>query len=273
MLKLIKYDLKNNMKTLLIMLLGYFILLGVTIISNEDGFGGLLSLYIVAAYIICFYASINLFLDYVFSEDEGLLFTLPIKGYKVLLSRIISSLIIFIVPIGIIYFSYSFAFPVFNTPSDLEIFYNRFPVELQDLPTKLTLSIILDSLIFYIVFYTQLITIFYFSIALSSSHLKNIRLGKAFCMIIGVILEVSNVIYMRNIDKVSQGFKFLNLNKVLFSINQQSGSSSTYGSYSLTSYALIDHKLYLTTLIYIIVTTLLLFFITSKLIDNKVEIY
>lgn len=273
MFKLIKYDLKNNMKTIVIMLFIFFTLLAITIISKNEGFGVFLILLILVAYVICFLLSLNSLLLYVFPEDEGLFFTIPIEGYKVLLSRIITSLIIFLVPLFIIYFSFSLAFPVFNTPSELDIFYKLNPLGDSNRAMDLTLSIIVNTLIFYIIFFVQLISIFYFSIALSSSSLKNIRLGKILWVIIGLFLEMINVFCMINITKVSQGFRFFHLDKVLIGIIQHSGSGSRYGSYNMVSYNIVDYKLYLPTLVYIIVTTIILFYITSKLIDKKVEIY
>lgn len=143
------------------------------------------------------------------------------------------------------------------------------PVSESFIAYELTLSSIINTCIIYITFFVQLLSIFYFAITLSSSSIKNIRLGKAFWIIIGLPLEILNIMCINHISKFSIGLKFFNFNRVLLGLTQAIGGGS-FGNYLVVGY---NYKLYIPTLVYIVVTTIILFYITSKLIDNKVEVY
>ncbi|MFA9399005.1 MAG: hypothetical protein ACERKV_12185 [Clostridiaceae bacterium] len=273
--KLIKYDFVKYKFNILIVPVIFYCMIALTVITKIKEMGISLSILTLTIYIVSFVVSIKLLMDYVFGEDSELFFTIPIEGYKILVSRIISSFIAFFGSLFIAYFGFYLVSPILN--SDMVSLNKDMSYILNTVNTELTLSSIINSLIIYAIFFLQIILIFYFVISFCSSSIRKVRLGKVFSLVLGLAMEIINIVGITFISKVSEGFKYIDFNKVIVGITQMGvgGYDAQYGdySYSIYGYNLVNIKLYIPVAIYVVVTIIILFYITSKFIDKKVEIY
>ncbi len=97
MLKLIKYNLKNDMKELLIVFSIFFITAAVVALKFDDWPDSLLGLLIVGAFTFAligtFLANLRQFSSYVYGDKSPLILTLPQTGFSLVGSLLLTSLL------------------------------------------------------------------------------------------------------------------------------------------------------------------------------------
>ncbi|MBC8060650.1 MAG: hypothetical protein H7Y18_08285 [Clostridiaceae bacterium] len=249
MLKLIKYELRGNLLTILgicitVMVANLLLITRKAAWETDVIIGASICLSIVAITII-FISALNLMSKYLYNDTGYLLFTLPQSGMKIMLSKLLTALIQ--ITLVIVVTSLGVCFTL-GSPLDFSFF------------NYITVKGILVFTFIYIWMTISLLSFIYFSMVMGKVALRNKKLGKIGSFIIFILLSVA----LFWIESKLTGIFPQTIN---FDISSLFKNSDLINN-NLDSIS----KITISNLIFEILTFAAIFIGTTYMIDNKLDL-
>ncbi len=252
MFKLIKYELRSTFLTIVGTCITV-ILANLFLMTKNDSWGtqpvtALSVCIIIAAIIVIFISSLKIMSKYLHEDSGYLLFTLPQSGMSILTSRLITALI----QMSIVGFV-SFLMFYFTVMQGIDLSFLK----------NVNISVILYSIIGYILSTFYSLTFIYFCMVIGKVALKNKKLGKIGSFILFIILS-SLMSWLA--FKIGTAFpQTINLGGSALNNSFKSATSS----FTISDLGL---NINIANSIFDIITFAGFFFSTSYLIDKKLDL-
>lgn len=188
MFNLIKYELKGYYKDFIIAI-GLIALVSLFLISRANvwqvqSITALSFMVSFAAAVVVFIWNIRTFSRDMYEDTGYLLLTLPQRGYSILASKLISSLIQSLV-VGAV--TLLFNYIVLRSTSKMDI---NFSIMLTDITRNINPSFVLFIILATFLEYFYFLIVIYFSITLSKVAIKKKKVGKLSSFIIFIIISI-----------------------------------------------------------------------------------